>query len=78
MFEISNFTNELLINCFNAYQKVPIKSTLNNLNFLKFRQKIVTENLFKISLVFNEIYREKEKIDILLARECNTGKTVFF
>ena len=71
VFEISNFTNESSKKYYNECQNLWIQSTLININFFKICQKITTENFFKISLVFNEIYREKiKKIDVLLTCKC--------
>lgn len=64
MFETLKFTNELFKTRFTVWQQVQIEYPFINTNFFKIPQKR-NRNLFKISFVLNEIYTEKEKIDIL-------------
>lgn len=58
---VSNFTNESLKNCFDACQKMQLKSILIKIHFLKIWQKNRYRILIKICLVFNEIYRGKKQ-----------------
>lgn len=62
VFERSNFSNEYSKNNFNACYKGQIESSLITVNFSKIRQRITTENLLKVRLVFNVIYRGKKKM----------------
>lgn len=53
------------------------ESTLISLNFLKSDKKLQQKTVLKIRLVFNEIYRGKENIYILLACECIYSQNCF-